>query len=63
MKPHHPFIGGELLLSCVSEVSTEALTHTVSIEMRGPATGDGRSSVSAINVRNGRTENSKEIER
>lgn len=64
VKPYHPFIGGDLEMTCVSEVNrADLISHGVSIEMKGPATDDQRSEVSVMKVREGRTPNSKEIER
>ena len=51
-------------MTCVSEVNrADLISHGVSIEMKGPATDDQRSEVSVMKVREGRTPNSKEIER
>ena len=64
MEPHHPFIGGDLVMACVSEVSTIDLAYRgLDIKMLVPPTLGGRGETSALKVRNGLNENKKEIER
>ena len=61
MEPRHPFIGGNLTVSCLTEVNTKDLIyHGIDLVMKSPGTAG---QVSEQTLKAGRDENFRVIER
>ena len=66
MEPRHPFIGGNLTVSCLTEVNTKDLIyHGIDLVMKSPGTAGqpDRVQVSEQTLKAGRDENFRVIER